>query len=322
MNHGAIGRIGVCLAVVGVAIACVREPADAPTEPQAPSKALSVATQGFESLAATEAAPAHPTRATSMVSADVRSSPRWQSVAWAGTLHTQMLLDDRWLRRNTDNSQCQRLQNLARRYARMLQGEYGVLTGRDPDRIASQVLVAGTECKPSPPLSLTGLVRIPQSHDEWTPADGDPATGAFERFLASIEEAVSSGRSPEQIGAAINEVVGSAAGIPEPDLQVVYGAAALALESVDYWHNYFASGGGGGSDGGPGCESGCVEPMSLFGLSRVAFVDWGFVATRDAGGCGAAALGRWYAAAGGPVGWKVLAGFCLLGGGIASVNAI
>jgi hypothetical protein len=155
---------------------------------------------------------------------------------------------------------------------------------------------------------------------EYSPDDGEPVTGAYEPYLAQIEAAVSNNSTPSSIATAINSVLSSAQGIPDPDLQLVYAAASLALESTYFWYDYEMSGGWSGGGGGGGGEEPIMMEMQAYSMFGAAMQkSWWTGAGVDVIACGMGVADKKWLSGAGPTGWKILAGACALYGGGGSL---
>ena len=244
--------------------------------------------------------------------AQIRNSPEWKKAEWVGQLHTAMLKDvmqQRGRLRAMDRSaRCKAILALAEKYTAQIQRDQQALKGRNATTVASRAVRSTDLCK-STPMSLAGPTAALLAMLQYSEEDGEPVTGAFEPYVAEIQAAVDWGYSPADIANTVNSVLSRAAGIPYPDLEVVYSSASLALESSYYWYDYESGGGFAGE-----------QPLVMSLFSGSSFMkSWKGGAVADAIGCGAGVADKWFLGGAGPIGWKVLAGACLIWGGSASL---
>jgi uncharacterized membrane protein YgcG len=265
------------------------------------------------------------------IRAEVRNSSRFREAVWVGDVHTKMMNEfarnrGRWLAADRAG-QCRLLEGVTQKYLMQIQLDHRVFAGRDPQALSARFVRKQEQCASASPLSIMGAPATAMQSYTYSPEDGEPVTWVYQPYVIQIEAAVQSGGSPSTIAATIDAVLASAAGIPDPDLQVVYAAASLALESTYFWYHYENSGGWGGGGGGGGGGSGGggggtggyeLEPMSLFGVTAFQ-KSWGQGAAVDAISCGMGMADKVWLGAGGPVGWKILAGACALYGGGGSL---
>jgi hypothetical protein len=108
-------------------------------------------------------------------------------------------------------------------------------------------------------------------------------------------------------------MLASAAGLPDPDLQVPYAQADLALSSVSYWYDYEYSGAM-----NLALEERYAEradrAMAYSIFSRHSAVTLADRRRRGRDRVRRGRGGQWFLGGAGPVGWKVLAGACPIWG--------
>jgi hypothetical protein len=250
----------------------------------------------------------------------VRGSEYWRRASWVGEYHTAMMVEamsahGEWVN-TTAAHQCALVTGLLVKYVAIMQAEHRMRLGATPRSFVEQIVDQHPRC--SRPIRLVSYGARARFVSLAIATDGDPVSGAFEPYLYQIGSAVNSGSTPSAIGQGVNTVLNQAvaAGIPGADLDLVFAAASLALESVDYWYEYEQTVGWGGGGGGGPDPTMPADPVST--LSLAAGRSWRGAAAADYVGCTATAVGVWAAVAG-PIGWKVLAGSCGIGGAAASV---
>lgn len=143
-------------------------------------------------------------------------------------------------------------------------------------------------------------------------------------FLDQISNAVSTAGDPNSLASQLDQIVSSTASLDASARDAVYGAASLALSSVEYWNANYPSfeaevaAGYGCSD-----ASMCEEPYSVLGAaSRPQFWSGAWAAAKTIGGydvtAGFAVIMRtWYA---GPIGWEAAADAALIGSAVGAVG--
>jgi len=211
------------------------------------------------------------------IRAEVRNSARFREAAWVGNVHTQMMNEfarnrGRWLAADRAG-QCRLLEGVTQKYLVQIQRDHRAFAGRDPQAVSANFVRKQERCAGASPLSIVGAPSAAMQSYTYSPEDGEPVTWAYQPYVSQIEAAVEYGGSPSSIAAAIDAVLANAAGLPDPDLQVVYASASLALESTYYWYSYEYNGGwgGGGGSGGGGTGGYELQPMSLFGAAAFTF---------------------------------------------------
>lgn len=333
---------GAALGVVLVASACWHDDsASGPTEPvtegaranqTAAAASGTVATAGNaapsqSAASAAGTAQSGPTggsepEAFRGIRASIRNSAQWRNAAWVGEVHTKMMNEfthnrDRWLSADA-SGQCRLLMGVTQKYLAQIQREHAVFAGRDQRALAARFVREQQACAGANPMSIMGAPTVEMQSYVYSPEDGEPVTGAYQPYVAQIEAAVEYGGTPASIASAVDAVLASAAGIPDPDLQVVYASASLALESTYYWYDYEVNYGWGGGGGGGGGGDHQIQAMSLFGAGAFQ-KSWGRGAAVDAISCGIGMADKYWLSGAGPVGWKILAGACALYGGGGSL---
>jgi hypothetical protein len=223
-----------------------------------------------------------------------------------------------WLRASRSR-QCNLVLEVTHKHLANLQRERGVFAGREPRSLAMRAVQANERCSRVSLMSMWRPASLLAADLplQWSPDDGEPVTGAYEPYLSAIESVINSASSPAQTVSAIDAVLASAAGIPDPDLQVVYAAASLAVESAAFWYDYEAGGGWSGST--PLETDHAVSPMSIFTLAPMQAKSWKKALEVDVVSCYIGVADKVWLSAGGPVGWKALAGACALFGGGGSL---
>jgi hypothetical protein len=291
--------------------------------PTAPSEALSPA--GPKAAPATAAAPAASREAGApgqAQAARARLTPAQlrEKVAWVGLLHTEAMDEatkgEKQLLRAAGGTnraaQCRAVANLTEKYLGRVQREHRTLRGHGRGTAARATRMADP-CEGAGALSIMSPAALMQQY-EYSPEDGEPVTGAYEPYMSQIQAAVDNAWSSSAAYAAVDQVLASASSIPEPDLLVLYAQADLALSSVSYWYDYEYSG---AMDialrdryGEPRMEQPYM--YSIFGGMQRS--RWRVIGGADVIACAAGVADKWFLTAGGPPGWKILAGACAIYG--------
>ena len=240
------------------------------------------------------------------------------NVAWVGRLHTEAMDEatkgeTRWMRAagGTDRAaRCRAVAMLTEKYLARAQREQGTLRGHGRATAVRATRMADP-CEGAGALSIMSPAALMQEY-EYSPEDGEPVTGAYESYISQIQAAVDNAYSASDAYAAVDQVLASAAGIPEPDLQVLYAQADLALSSVSYWYDYEYSGAMDQALRERYGERMEQQAYSIFGGMQRS--RWRVIGGADVIGCAAGVADKWFLGAGGPVGWKVLAGACAIWG--------
>ncbi|HLL81437.1 MAG TPA: hypothetical protein VK420_02255 [Longimicrobium sp.] len=306
--------------LAGTFVACT--PDEGVETPTAPAEALSPA--------APKPTPTPPAAASSRATAPgqeqaqaarARLTPAQlrENVAWVGKLHTEAMdeatKDEKRLLRvagGTDRAaRCRAVAHLTEKYLGRVQREHGTMKGHGR-ALASRATRMADPCVGAGALSIMSPAALMQGYT-YSPEDGEPVTGAYEPYMAQIQAAVDNAWSSSGAYAAVDQVLASAAGIPEPDLLVLYAQADLALASVSYWYDYEYSG---AMD--VALRERYGEPMmeqrmySIFGGMQRS--RWRVIGGADVIACAAGVADKWFLTAGGPPGWKILAGACAIYG--------
>ncbi|HEX8274627.1 MAG TPA: hypothetical protein VF615_18465 [Longimicrobiaceae bacterium] len=222
--------------------------------------------------------------------------------------------EKRWLRAagGTDRAaRCRAVANLTEKYLARAQREQGTLRGHGRATAVRATRMTGP-CEGAGALSIMSPAALMQDY-VYSPEDGEPVTGAYESYVPQIQAAVDNAWSSSDAHAAVNQVLASASGIPDPDLQVLYAQADLALSSVSYWYDYEYSGAMDLALEQRYADRADRSMMySIF--SPMQRSRWRVVGGADVIGCAAGVADKWFLGAGGPVGWKVLAGACAIWG--------
>ncbi len=301
------------ITITGLIVAC------APSDDAAPAPTIpSVSESGTES--SSTSIPTAP--ATAEVPAQAQNAPRRRtpaerrsSVAWVGQLHTEAVAD---LTRNEGHwravgggwdraGRCRAVKALTEKYLARVQREQRTLVGVSRHEAALRATQAAPSCAGTGTLSIFGPVALAAL--PYAPEDGEPVTGAYANYLPALETAVSSGSSASQVASNVNAVLASASGIPDPDLQVLYAAAELAISSNQYWYDFEVSG-----QMDEALRTRNIEQPLMYSMFPVQAPRWRVIGGADVFGCAAGAADKAWLSAGGPVGWKLIAGACAIWG--------
>ena len=148
-------------------------------------------------------------------------------------------------------------------------------------------------------------------------------TEGVQSLLDRISYAISTAYDPNSLASQLDQIVASAASLEPSARDAVYGAASLALSSVEYWNaNYPAF--KAEVEAGYGCNSSaCEEPYSVLGAaSRRQFWSGAWSAAKTIGGYDATAAfaviaKTWFA---GPIGWEAAGDAALVGSAVGAVG--
>jgi hypothetical protein len=318
-----VAAVVLVAGLAGAFVACT--PDEGVKTPTAPTEALTPAAP--KGAPATAAAPSREAGAPGQAQAQAaraRLTPAQlrANVAWVGRLHTEAMdeatKDEKRLLRaaggNDRAARCRAVAMLTEKYLGRVQREHRTLKGHGRATAARATRMASS-CEGAGALSIMSPAALMQEY-EYSPEDGEPVTGAYEPYMAQIQAAVDNAWSSDDAYAAVDQVLASAAGIPEPDLLVLYAQADLALSSVGYWYDYEYSG---AMDvalreryGERDMEYQDRLAYSIFGGMQRS--RWRVIGGADVIGCAAGVADKWFLTAGGPPGWKILAGACAIYG--------
>lgn len=244
------------------------------------------------------------------------------NVAWVGRMHTEAMDEatkdeKRWLRAagGTDRAaRCRAVANLTEKYLLRAQREQGTLRGHGR-ATAVRATRMTDPCEGAGALSIMSPAALMQDY-VYSPEDGEPVTGAYEPYAPQIQAAVDNAWSASDAHAAVNQVLANAAGIPDPDLQVLYAQADLALSSVSYWYDYEYSGAMDLALEERYAERRMMDQQMMYSIfgSGMQRSRWRVVGGADVIGCAAGMADKYFLSAAGPVGWKMLAGACAIWG--------
>jgi hypothetical protein len=248
------------------------------------------------------------------LSPSIKDSQRWQRMSWLGQLHTAILLEGE---RNRDRleganaaAKCAFIRDVTQKYTERLQRERGLFDDESAAEIAIAAVRATPTCQNEGLLSVFGrrswvVPRI--AHKEMMDTFVTTAAASHINSLTSQMETVA---YITDVDTRINSVLATAegAGLSEADLNAIYGAAAVDLDSAYYWYYYDMDG---GFDEPP--------PLSIFRNPFFVKKSWLAGLATDAIGCAAAALDKIYLTST-PVGAGVVAGACGIWGGAASLG--
>lgn len=302
------------IAIAGLIVACAPSD-DAAPAPTIPAVSASRATGPTASSNAE--VPASTTSSVQIASRGRTPAERRASVAWVGQLHTEAVSD---LTRNEAHwravgggwdraGRCRAVKALTEKYMARVQREQRTLLGLDRHKAALMATQAAPACAGAGALSIFGSSATAAVQYQYSPEDGEPVTGAYEDYLPALESAVNSAWSATQVTSNVNAVLASVSGLPDPDLQVLYAAAELAISSNQYWYEFEVSGQMDEAlrdrgSGGP----------SMYTIFPVQAPRWRVIGAADLFGCAAGAADKAWLSAGGPVGWKIIAGACAVWG--------
>lgn len=307
------------IAVAGLIVACAPSDDGAPA-PTIPAVSASRTTGPTVNTNVAQAIP----EITASAPASAQSASRGRtpaerraSVAWVGQLHTEAVCD---LTRNEAHwravgggwdraGRCRAVKALTEKYMGRVQREQRTLLGLNRHEAALRATQAAPDCAGAGPLSIFGTNASAAVQYQYSPEDGEPVTGAYENYLPAIETAVNTASSAAQVASNVNAVLASASGIPDPDLQVLYAVAELAISSNQYWYDFEVSG-----EMDEALSARAVESPPMYSIFFAQPPRWRVIGAADVIGCAAGAIDKAYLSAGGPVGWKLIAGACAVWG--------
>jgi hypothetical protein len=147
--------------------------------------------------------------------------------------------------------------------------------------------------------------------------------GDIQPLLDRISYAVATASDPNSLASQLDQIVVAAASLEPSARDAVYGAASLALSSVEYWNANYPSFEA-EVEAGYGCDSrGCEEPYSVLGAaSRRQFWSGAWAAAKTIGGyditAGFSVIAKtWFA---GPIGWEAAGDAALVGSAVGAVG--
>jgi hypothetical protein len=213
----------------------------------------------------TTAPQSDPTESTRLRGGPPRLPHGRASVAWVGDFHTEAM--QRWMRGRSEfallrrEGACAGALQLARAFLPDVKRATGHATA-DLDAVFEHAIEgagvrAGCDEPAVPPsvLSASAFAAL-------VPAD-DSVTGAYEQFIPRMESALGSATSPDQVAAAVDQVLSQASSLPEPDFEVLAAVASLESSSAWYWYEY----GAGGTDGG-------TQPTLVFEMAGFSWLEF------------------------------------------------
>jgi hypothetical protein len=151
-------------------------------------------------------------------------------------------------------------------------------------------------------------------------------TADVQALLNRISYAVSVASDPNSLASQLDQIVSSAASLDASARDAVYGAASLALSSVEYWNANYPSFEA-EVEAEYGCAGGrtCEEPYSVLGAAnRRQFWSGAWRAARTIGGydltAGVAVIMKTWLA--GPIGWEAAGDAALVGSAVGAVGYV
>jgi hypothetical protein len=234
---------------------------------------------------------------------------------WTGGLHDAAMRDlvahrNDFVRASDPRGDrlCLALERLARKYVPLIDDAAGVSRPQHEKEAAIRSAVAATRRCGNHGMSIFGQPRI--AVVSRMPVFEDSATGAFDTHLQALQDGVgSTSATPAEVTPVAEGTVNAASGIPLPDLEIVAGAANLAIGSSQTWYSV---GQGGGLD------TLRQEPMSV--LRQGWLVIFTAIVVADVGGCVSGIRHGWS-----DLGHRlpgVLLADCMVGAVVASAAAV
>lgn len=164
----------------------------------------------------------------------------WPDAAWVADFHTRAMQQAMALRRDLARQprqvRCQNVLHLVRSFLPEVKRGSGV---RD-DALLERGIAAVRDhvgCAEAAPLSL--FVMRTSVHGSLLVQDAyTDVTGAFEEYADLIESVIANATSIMEVEPAVDQVLVQAAGLPEPDFQLLSNMASLGVASAWYWYEY------------------------------------------------------------------------------------
>lgn len=178
-----------------------------------------------------------------------------EKVAWVGELH-RVAMDDLVANKaaylgeagSKTARQCRAVAALVRKHSPTIESRLGQsFTSEERAAKVREVLRLTPKCRDAVPSAMSVYSALPAlTLSRMAAIQEDTVTGAFAPYLDQINNAVgSTDGSPNAVGQAVDQIVYTAAnaGLSDPDLEVVVGAAAVAASSSSGWQATQQSGG-------------------------------------------------------------------------------